>query len=102
MRRFILIVAVVIVLALIAIPVVFALSGPRPAAAQTGAGGGRGGIQRAVVDKGTVQETVSATGSLVPKLQSNLSFSASGRVTQIMVQEGQQVKAGDVLATVDD
>src|ERR1041385_6269295 len=109
MRRFIIIVAAVIVLALIAIPVVIALSGPRPsvaAAQSTGGGFGPGSrtssVQKATVDKGDIQLTVSATGSVVAKRQPNLSFTTSGRVTQIMVTEGQQVKAGDVLATIDD
>ena len=106
MRRFIIIVAVVIVLALVAIPVVIALSGARPntAAAQTTGGttGSRSSVQRATVDKGNIQLTVSATGSIVAKQQSNLSFTTPGRVTQIMVVEGQKVDAGQVLATVDD
>src|SRR5258706_2201395 len=106
MRRFIIIVAVVIVLALVAIPVVIALSGARPntAAAQTTGGttGSRSSVQRAAVDKGNIQLTVIATGSIVAKQQSNLSFTTPGRVTPIMVVEGQQVDAGQVFATVDD
>ncbi len=54
------------------------------------------------VDKGTVLVTVAAIGNVVPARQSNLNFQTSGTVTAIKVQAGQQVQAGQVLATVDD
>src|SRR5262249_2119188 len=41
-------------------------------------------------------------GNVVPARQSNLNFQASGVVKSINVQSGQTVKAGDVLASVDD
>ncbi|MGZ4594888.1 MAG: efflux RND transporter periplasmic adaptor subunit [Actinomycetes bacterium] len=54
----------------------------------------------ATVSKGTVRQTVSATGTLTPAQQADLSFAVSGTVTSVAVSEGDQVRAGDVLATV--
>ena len=50
---------------------------------------------------GTVRETVSATGTIEPAVQSSVSFQVSGKVTSVRVAEGQIVKAGTVLATID-
>jgi HlyD family secretion protein len=57
---------------------------------------------RVTVDKGTVDVSVTATGSVVANQQSSLAFQASGLVTQILVKQGDHVKVGQVLATVDD
>jgi HlyD family secretion protein len=58
--------------------------------------------QTATIDKGDIKLTVSATGSVVAARQSSLSFEQPGSVTQVMVEQDQQVKAGEVLATQDD
>lgn len=53
------------------------------------------------VKKGTVLETVSVTGKLVPSAYADLSFRAIGQIKNIAVKEGDAVKAGQVLATLD-
>ncbi len=50
---------------------------------------------------GTIRQTLSLTGNLSPIGQSNVSFQVSGTVTAVDVTVGQQVTAGQVLATVD-
>src|SRR5579871_2908902 len=45
---------------------------------------------------------VTATGSVVAKGQSNLSFDIPGVVIELDVTEGQHVQAGQVLARIDD
>jgi macrolide-specific efflux system membrane fusion protein len=50
---------------------------------------------------GTVRQTVSATGTIEPAQQANLNFGVNGQVTTIPVTVGQQVQAGQTLATVD-
>lgn len=40
-------------------------------------------------------------GSIVPAQESKLSFKLPGRVSNILVQEGDTVKAGDILATLE-
>ena len=74
-------------------------------AAGGAARGGRGGASsitnQVTVSKGSVVLTVAATGSIVPAQQSNLTFKASGTVHDVKVQQGQQVTAGQVLASVD-
>ena len=55
----------------------------------------------ATVSRGSIEQTVSATGNIAPQSEVTLSFESSGRVAQVLVQEGQQVKAGDTLAELD-
>jgi len=49
-----------------------------------------------------IPAVVSASGKLLPARWANLSFRASGRVVEVQVQAGDQVKAGQVLARLDD
>jgi macrolide-specific efflux system membrane fusion protein len=50
---------------------------------------------------GTIHQTVSATGTIAPAQQANLSFGVSGQVTAVPATVGQQVQAGQALASVD-
>ena len=56
----------------------------------------------AAVTSGPQRQTVSATGTVKPAKQADLSFAVSGEVTAVLVAEGDTVTAGQVLATVDD
>ncbi len=55
----------------------------------------------ATVKTGNIKKTVNATGTIQAPTQDNLSFSGSGKVTEIDVKVGDQVKAGQVLAKQD-
>ena len=55
----------------------------------------------ATVERGTVLAQVSASGNLALASQSSLAFGAAGKVTAVKVSVGQQVTAGQVLATID-
>ncbi len=57
---------------------------------------------RVQVDKGPVATTITATGSITARHESSLTFDASSTIAQILVEQGQRVQAGQVLATVDD
>ena len=59
------------------------------------------GIQTATVAKQDIEQTVLATGQVVSSLNLNLSFQASGVVQTLNVAEGDKVKAGQVLATLN-
>ncbi|GAB4505632.1 MAG: hypothetical protein Fur0043_26290 [Anaerolineales bacterium] len=59
-------------------------------------------VQTAVVRQGDLVIYASGTGTLMASKEVNLSFETSGQVTGIFVEVGQQVKAGDLLAQVDD
>jgi multidrug efflux pump subunit AcrA (membrane-fusion protein) len=50
---------------------------------------------------GTMKQTVSASGTVEPTSEANLTFGVSGKVTAVDVSVGQAVTAGQVLATVD-
>ena len=50
---------------------------------------------------GTMAQTVSAEGTIAAAQTDDLSFTSAGTVTAVNVKAGQEVKAGDVLATID-
>lgn len=58
-------------------------------------------IQTDTVKKQNIQATVLSTGQVVSKVDLNLSFQSSGVVRKVLVKEGDVVKAGQVLANLD-
>lgn len=50
----------------------------------------------------TIQQTVSASGTVEPAQSANLSFAVSGTVTHVYVTAGQKVSVGTPLASIDD
>jgi HlyD family secretion protein len=60
------------------------------------------GVARTVtVERGVVQESVSASGNISPATTADADFTTGGTVTSVRVAAGEQVKAGQILATVD-
>ncbi|MBE2272526.1 MAG: HlyD family efflux transporter periplasmic adaptor subunit [Anaerolinea sp.] len=57
--------------------------------------------ERATVATGTLTLTLDAAGSLSPAASETLSFGASAFVTEVLVEVGDAVRAGDVLARID-
>jgi RND family efflux transporter MFP subunit len=55
----------------------------------------------AVVTRGNIEELVSATGNVQAERQATLAFETSGRIAEVLVNEGEAVQAGDVLAHLD-
>ena len=51
--------------------------------------------------EGVVQSTVSGSGNLQPASQLDLGFKTTGTVSHIYVTQGEQVVAGQLLATLD-
>ena len=49
----------------------------------------------------TLSQTVTATGTIAPKVRSDLSFTSAGTVTSVAVKAGDQVTAGQTLASID-
>jgi multidrug efflux pump subunit AcrA (membrane-fusion protein) len=76
------------------------------AGAWLGMAGGEtdGNTQRitSTIAKGTYKTTVSATGTITPAHEEDLTFSSSGTVTAVQVAVGDKVAKGDVLAKIDD
>jgi HlyD family secretion protein len=58
-------------------------------------------LREAAVERGAIQATVNATGSIEPEALVSLTFGLGGTVQQVNVVRGQVVAAGDVLATLD-
>ena len=59
-------------------------------------------LQTAVARTGNLTLTASGTGTLIAASSVNLAFNTSGNVTAINVKLGDQVKAGEVVAQLDD
>src|SRR5512143_1760792 len=55
----------------------------------------------AQVTRTTLFTSVDSNGSIIPQSTVDLSFGSSGTVEQVNVETGDQVKKGDVLATLD-
>lgn len=56
----------------------------------------------ATVSTQTLKQTVTASGTVAARTTEELSFGASGTVTQVYVQPGDTVKKGQKLAAIDD
>ena len=55
----------------------------------------------ATVSTTTLRQTLSSAGTIEPATQDNLNFAVSGQVTAVNVTTGQQVTAGQALATIN-
>lgn len=53
------------------------------------------------VTKGEVRETISASGEIKAKVSINIGTSVTGEIKVLHVKDGQDVKAGDLLVTLD-
>ncbi len=53
------------------------------------------------VARGAIASTVSATGNIEPEAEISLAFDSAGRVTQVLVTQGQAVREGQLLAQLD-
>ncbi|NMG10053.1 efflux RND transporter periplasmic adaptor subunit [Brasilonema sp. UFV-L1] len=59
-------------------------------------------IQTASVERVTLPITISANGTIQPKQSTNVSPKSSGRLKSLLVDEGDSVKSGQILAYMDD
>lgn len=59
------------------------------------------GERTAVVERGTLQVVVNASGRIEPARQVALAFGSPGLVTEVLVKIGDEVRAGQVLARLD-
>ncbi|PPE79159.1 efflux RND transporter periplasmic adaptor subunit [Kaistia algarum] len=59
-------------------------------------------VETVVVAAEPVSEAISTTGEIKARVQSDLSFRVSGRITDRLVDVGDHVKAGQVLARIDN
>jgi HlyD family secretion protein len=58
-------------------------------------------MRSAVVERGALLVAVSASGSVEPQARVDLAFESPGEVAEVLVDVGDRVKAGDVLARLD-
>ena len=58
-------------------------------------------VDRTVVDRGDILVSVSATGNILPDEQLGLFFLAPGKVAEVLISEGDEVTAGQLLARLD-
>jgi multidrug efflux pump subunit AcrA (membrane-fusion protein) len=55
-------------------------------------------LQTAVARQGDLEIIASGTGSIIPSQQIGVGFEEGGTLIELNVQEGDNVKAGDILA----
>jgi HlyD family secretion protein len=58
--------------------------------------------ETATVQRGDLILSVEASGSLTPRVEVSLAFTAGGRVADVLVVRGQTVQAGDLLVRLDE
>jgi len=58
-------------------------------------------LRSATVERGSMLVAVSASGTVKPTQIVDLAFEASGQVTEVVVEIGDQVQRGDLLASLD-
>jgi HlyD family secretion protein len=58
-------------------------------------------VDAAKVRKGKIVETIPGTGRVQPEVQVNISANVSGEITGLFVEEGDRVKRGNLLVTLD-
>lgn len=63
-----------------------------------GGGGARSGIETAVAERADVFQSVSETGIIKTAQAVDLTFGSQGRIESVLVEEGDEVAQGDVLA----
>lgn len=59
-------------------------------------------LKTAKVQKGDITISAAGTASLVPVAEVGLAFRSNGQVAEVLVKEGDTVKKGQALATLDD
>src|SRR6266540_6140280 len=59
-------------------------------------------LQTAKATTGDLALYANGTGTVIPTTESDIAFNINGQVSQINVKVGDQVKAGDILAQLDD
>lgn len=63
--------------------------------------GARTEYETYLVDRGEVVKIISATGSIAPSSKIKLQSEVSGKVREVVVREGDEVKKGDLLLRLD-
>jgi HlyD family secretion protein len=58
-------------------------------------------LETATIERGDIEATVDATGSVEPEAQVTLSFDTGGVLASLEVSEGDQVQQGEILAQVE-
>ena len=58
-------------------------------------------VETSKVEKRTIRETVSASGKVFPEKEVKISSDVSGEIVQLMVEEGDSIKSGQILARID-
>ena len=59
------------------------------------------GNETVKVERGTLRVNVNGSGTVQPEQSAALNFGSNGTVDKVLVKEGQAVKKGDILATLD-
>ncbi len=59
-------------------------------------------VQTSTVRQGDITISATGAGTIVPAQEINLSFANNGVLTEVLVHVGDEVRAGDMLARIDD
>ena len=97
--------AVIVIISLIAYPKVrpmFSGGGNNPQAGFQPTQRRALNVQSMIIGPERMVERINSSGTLLPDEEVDLSFEASGKIIEIKFREGTEVKAGDLLAKIND
>ncbi len=77
-------------------PIAITLPGQLPGSASTGP------LETYTVQKGEVVQEEVLSGRVIPEREENLFFRRSGRITEVYVEDGARVQAGDIIVILDN
>ncbi len=92
----------IVIVGVIAAVVLFGVSQARQSRIESAAQTAQAQVlDETTAERGSLRVTISGTGAVLPERQVPLFFEAPGRVAEILVSEGTQVRAGDVIARLE-
>jgi membrane fusion protein (multidrug efflux system) len=101
-KRIIIWAALIIVIAVIVVPKLDLFSGKKAARSAQAPGMRQISVSGAVVKQSSIQNKIFSNGTLVSNEEVELRSEVSGKITQILFEEGRRVKKGELLLKIND
>lgn len=101
-KRIIIWAALIIVIAVIVVPKLDLFSGKKAARSAQAPGMRQISVNGAVVKQSSIQNKIFSNGTLVSNEEVELRSEVSGKITQILFEEGRRVKKGELLLKIND
>ena len=102
MKKFLIVIGIIVVLGLLAIPKLQGLFGPAENQNQSGAGSDPLSVDVHIVEPRIYENKIFTTGTLLANESIDIRSEISGKITELYLEEGREVEAGEVLLKIND